>query len=205
MAGCSSILSFDYDADSVQCTEVLRQNAGDPSHWRVQQGSVLDATFMSSLGEYDVVYSWGVLHHTGDQWRAIQQAKDCVKPGGLLYIALYTSEVFPRGRAEMWIKIKKLYNTSHPFIQRLLVWLYAALHCCVMVLRGVNPYRFIRTYSESRGMNYLIDVRDWLGGFPMEFSSINEVVKELCRKSDFALINLKYGEANTEYLFRRNK
>jgi hypothetical protein len=74
-----------------------------------------------------------------------------------------------------------------------------------MLMRGTNPFRYIRGYSRSRGMNYFVDIRDWLGGWPMEFSSVNDVVQFLCRQHSFVLTNLKFGEACTEYLFRREK
>ncbi len=94
-AGAREIVSFDYDRDSVSTTEGLRRMAGDPPHWRVEQGSVLDAAYMESLGTFDIVYSWGVLHHTGDQWTAIRNAAAArVQPGrGLLRRALYLRRV----------------------------------------------------------------------------------------------------------------
>src|SRR5262245_45349652 len=58
--------SFDFDADSVACADELRRRyfQGDPQ-WTIEQGSVLDSHYMSALGNFDIVYSWGVLHHTG--------------------------------------------------------------------------------------------------------------------------------------------
>ena len=44
----------------------LHDLSGRPAHWRIAQGSVLDKAYMESLGTFDIVYSWGVLHHTGD-------------------------------------------------------------------------------------------------------------------------------------------
>lgn len=204
-SGCQDLYSFDYDLDSVTCTRRLRQLTGDPHFWQVQQGSVLDESFMRALPQYDIVYSWGVLHHTGDQWKAIAEAKERVRPGGLLYLALYTTEVFRGWRAPFWLAVKKLYNRSPKGIKGLLVGLYAALHCGAMLVKGTNPIRVIREYPRSRGMSYLTDIRDWLGGLPMEFSSINDVVQLLCREHGFVLTNLRFGEANTEYLFRREK
>jgi SAM-dependent methyltransferase len=204
-SGCRDLFSFDYDTDSVGCTEQLRKQAGEPAYWSVQRGSVLDEAFMTSLPQFDIVYSWGVLHHTGDQWRAIEQAQARVKPGGLLYIALYTSEMFPRWKAPFWLRIKKFYNSAPELVRTLLVWAYAFFHSVQMLMRGTNPFRYIRGYSRSRGMNYFVDIRDWLGGWPMEFSSVNDVVQFLCRQHSFVLTNLKFGEACTEYLFRREK
>jgi 2-polyprenyl-6-hydroxyphenyl methylase/3-demethylubiquinone-9 3-methyltransferase len=64
--------SFDYDPQSVACTrEVKRRYAeGDPA-WSIEEGSVLDPAYLARLGTFDVVYSWGVLHHTGARWDAL--------------------------------------------------------------------------------------------------------------------------------------
>ncbi len=40
-------------------------------------------------GEFDLVYSWGVLHHTPDTSRAIQEARRVMKPGGRLKLMMY--------------------------------------------------------------------------------------------------------------------
>jgi 2-polyprenyl-6-hydroxyphenyl methylase/3-demethylubiquinone-9 3-methyltransferase len=37
---------------------------------------------MSSLPAFDVVYSWGVLHHTGSMWVGIEHCIAKVAPGG---------------------------------------------------------------------------------------------------------------------------
>src|SRR5499433_2543356 len=70
------VFSFDYDPASVACTAELRRRyfPGDRD-WKVEQGSALDRDYMTSLGEFDVVYSWGVLHHTGSMWKALDYAR----------------------------------------------------------------------------------------------------------------------------------
>jgi 2-polyprenyl-3-methyl-5-hydroxy-6-metoxy-1,4-benzoquinol methylase len=66
------VRSFDYDPASVWCTRELRDRYySDDPEWLVEEGSILDEAYVSSLGTYDVVYSWGVLHHTGAMWRAL--------------------------------------------------------------------------------------------------------------------------------------
>ena len=62
---------------------------GDPS-WIVIQGSVLDNAFLKTLGEFDYVYSWGVLHHTGDMWRALDNVNNLVKLNGFLLLLFIT-------------------------------------------------------------------------------------------------------------------
>ena len=95
----ATVTSFDYDSDSFGCTNEMRARyaANDPK-WKVMQGSVLDTTFMKSLGQYDIVYSWGVLHHTGAMWDAINNAAALVKPNGQFFIAIYNDQGAWSGR-----------------------------------------------------------------------------------------------------------
>ena len=84
--------SFDFDADSFECTQGLKEKFGIPN-WEIQQGSVLDKNFMDSIPKHDIVYSWGVLHHTGSMWEAIENSIAKVADNGRFFIAclLYTS------------------------------------------------------------------------------------------------------------------
>jgi len=208
-AGAREIVSFDYDRHSVSTTAGLRHMAGDPPHWRVEQGSVLDAAYMESLGTFDIVYSWGVLHHTGDQWTAIRNAAARVRPGGLFYVALYTSDVFtPPRDAEFWLRIKRRYNEGGALTRRYLEMWYAAGILYSQYRQGNNPISYATGYKKSRGMSFYHDVRDWVGGWPMEFSWIAEVKQFLGDEQGggelgFELVNIATGHANTEYLYRR--
>ncbi|MEO7660637.1 MAG: class I SAM-dependent methyltransferase, partial [Pyrinomonadaceae bacterium] len=82
--------SFDFDSNSFACTKELRNRYfPDDKNWRVEQGSALDADYLASLGKFDIVYSWGVLHHTGEMWRALENAAIPTREGGKLFIAIY--------------------------------------------------------------------------------------------------------------------
>jgi ribosomal protein L11 methylase PrmA len=54
----ATVHSFDYDLDSVACTNELKYRycSGD-TNWHVEHGSVLDKTYMNHLGKFDVVYA----------------------------------------------------------------------------------------------------------------------------------------------------
>lgn len=202
-SGAKEIFGFDYDQNSVDATKRLHQWSGSPQNWSVTQGSVLDESFINSLPLFDIVYSWGVLHHTGDQWNAIRLASTRVKPGGLFYIALYTSDVYEPGMPEYWLDVKKRYNNGGWFTKRKMEAHYITKNVLGMIRSKQNPLDYILNYKKSRGMSYYTDVKDWLGGWPMEFSSIADV-KSFCQeKLGFNLINIKTGEANTEYLFQK--
>src|SRR2546423_1819454 len=96
--------SFDYDPNSVACTKELRRRYfdNDPD-WRIEEGSALDVDYMRSLGTFDVVYSWGVLHHTGAMWTALENAQLVVAAGGKLFVAIY-NDLGSRSRRWRWIK-----------------------------------------------------------------------------------------------------
>lgn len=205
-SGAARIVSFDYDQDSVDTTRFLRKFAGDPENWTVSQGSVLDRDFMASLPEADIVYSWGVLHHTGDQWNAIRNAAGRVAPGGLFYIALYTSDVFVDPTPEFWLDIKQRYVRSGWFGKRALeFWYIWRFMLNRNPLRIVNLIGVLLKYKEGRGMSFYTDIMDWLGGWPMEFSSIAEIKAFAANELRFEMLKVKGGEANTEYLMARSK
>ena len=199
-AGAAEVVSFDYDADSVMATRRLHAMCQSPENWRVMQGSVLDLEFMSSLGQFDLVYAWGVLHHTGSVWSAIDQVSTCVKPGGLMYIALYDSD-WSAESPEFWCRIKTRYTSSSAMVRRI----YEAWYVARFVLR-YNPFRLghllqhAREYKKNRGMDFYHDVKDWLGGWPMEYTRIYDVIPFLLARK-MKLLRTKVGEANTEYLF----
>lgn len=100
--------SFDYDPHSVGCTaELKRRYFPDDDSWTVETGSALDRVYLQSLGHFDVVYSWGVLHHTGDMWAALANAALPVVEGGKLFIAIYNDQGTASRR---WTRVKRLYN-----------------------------------------------------------------------------------------------
>lgn len=174
----AKVFSFDFDPDSVGCAEELRRRyfAGD-ADWRIEQGSVLDEAYIDSLGKFDVVYSWGVLHHTGDMSQALKNAGRAVDLGGTLYIAIYNDQGAP---SRTWTAVKKAY-VSLPSSLRWLITIPATVRLWgpVMVrdlLRG-KPFETWRNYpdSNSRGMDAWRDVVDWVGGYPFEVAKPEEI------------------------------
>jgi SAM-dependent methyltransferase len=201
-AGARPLFGFDYDPQSVATTKLLRKLAGEPADWQVVQGSVLDDAFMQTLPKADIVYSWGVLHHTGEMWHAIQNAATRLHDRSLFYIALYASDAFTDPTPEYWLGVKREYNRSSIVKKRWMDWQYAWNHSIRNELKaGRNPLTFIRAHKKSRGMSYWHDIRDWLGGYPMEFAGNKETEIFLREKFGLSLINIKAGEANTEFLF----
>lgn len=200
------VTSFDFDPDSVAATKVLKSRFGeDDDTWRVVTGSALDATFMEGLGEFDIVYSWGVLHHTGDMATGLELAARRVRPGGRLFLAIYNDQ----GRASRgWRLIKKLYCGGPQPLKLLLVLL------CFVRLWGptfirdaltLNPFRTWRAYRASRGMSAWHDVVDWVGGYPFEVAT-PEHIFDYYRQRGFTLDALKTcagGIGCNEFVFVR--
>lgn len=160
--------SFDFDPDSVKCTEAVRSRWAPDSDWVVERGSILDSEYTAALGRFDVVYSWGVLHHTGDMWSANDAAGRLVADGGLLYIALYNDQGF---RSKIWAVVKRRYNDAGPFGRRLMIAAFGLRH---RFLRAASS-RFgdgrRRDSRPDRSMNDRHDLIDWIGGWPFEVAS----------------------------------
>lgn len=199
-AGAKRVVSFDIDDHAVKTTEKIREIHGNPSNWMVLCNSILNRQFIFTLEPADIVYSWGVLHHTGAMWKGIENTARLMKDDGFLYIALYTTNA----KSKYWLEVKKKYNQASEIGKRFMEYWYIVRHTLVPhCFRLKNPIKTIHQYKEKRGMAFLTDVKDWLGGYPYEYAKIEEVLR-FCRKTlGLELINLKTGEANTEYLFTR--
>jgi 2-polyprenyl-3-methyl-5-hydroxy-6-metoxy-1,4-benzoquinol methylase len=171
--------SFDYDPQSVACTaELRRRYFGDDPQWTVEQGSVLDEDYLRRLGKHDVVYSWGVLHHTGDMWRALAMATLPLAPSGKLFIAIYNLQGPVRHR--LTLAMKRTYVRGGPLLRPLLLAAYfgAAIVPDLLhkLLLGQSPLAHVRAYAEtSRGMSWWRDVVDWVGGYPYEAAGADAI------------------------------
>jgi 2-polyprenyl-3-methyl-5-hydroxy-6-metoxy-1,4-benzoquinol methylase len=171
------VRSFDYDPESVAATTELRDRFAPDADWTISQGSVLDEEGLAALGRFDIVYSWGVLHHTGELWRALDLAAGRVAPGGLLFISIYNDQGL---ESRMWRRVKRRYNKSGEVARRLLVlgsaaYLYRRrpVAAALRMVRGgdttlVRPQR-------ARGMSARHDLVDWVGGYPFEVAKPEEV------------------------------
>src|ERR1041385_5229404 len=174
--GAKSVLAVDIDENSVSTTpEVLTKHAPGTA-WNVQQASVLDMSPATS-GTFDVVYSWGVLHHTGDMWTAIERAAALVKPGGSFALAIYSATTMD----PLWKIEKKLYARKLPAsLQWVVRQMYMAAFLAGKTVTGTNPVSYVRNYTRLRGMNFSHDAHDWLGGYPYESASTSELRDRIC-------------------------
>lgn len=195
-SGAAKVVAWDYDPDSVAASMFLRKKFGyTEDQWSVQQGNVLSKEFVQSLPEVDIVYSWGVLHHTGDVWKALSHVDIPLKSDGILVVALYSYDVIEK--PEYWLEIKQEYNRAG-LVKRF--WLECAYLWRHVGLR--NTYKLYRTKKKQRGMHLWMDICDWLGGWPKEYVWDKDVM-EFFEKKGYKLKKMITGEANTEFCFQR--
>ena len=203
----AKVFSFDYDMDSVNCAKFLKKKyASDSDSWHIEQGSVLDGDFLKKFKEVDILYSWGVLHHTGHMYDAFENVSSLVKKDGKLFISIYNDQ----GRtSKVWTKIKKTY-VSVPFLRPFLsvfcglwIWKY---RIAWGLMRYGNPMKYINEYGKNdRGMTAWRDVIDWVGGYPFEVARPEEVFNFFNQKS-YELSVLKTcgsGRGCNEFVFQK--
>jgi SAM-dependent methyltransferase len=203
----AEVVSFDFDPQSVACTaELKRRYFPDDSKWLIEQGSVVDQDFLSGLGTFDIVYSWGVLHHTGAMWDAFENVVSCAAPRQL-FISIYNDQ----GRASrVWKRVKKAYvSMPRGFKLLLLAPAFVRLWGPTFVrdaLKG-TPLRSWRAYDKGgRGMHPWRDVVDWVGGYPFEVAKPEQIF-EFFRARGFELRRLKTcagGKGCNEFVFVRS-
>lgn len=201
----ATVHSFDYDPDSVACTKTLRETYGSSSPaWTVEQGSALDRDYLARLGKFDIVFSWGVLHHTGEMWKAIENASEMVAPGGRLFISIYNDQGVTSKR---WLRVKQMYVNGGSINRALALaitfgWAWGwQLTRDFVKLRGLASWH---AYSE-RGMSPWYDLVDWAGGYPFEVAKPEEIFAFL-RARGFQLDFLKTcggGKGCNEFILTR--
>lgn len=203
----AKVTSFDFDPSSVACTRELRRRyfTDDPD-WRVEEGSVLDHDYIRSLGKFDIVYSWGVLHHTGRMWAALENAAALVADGGLLFIAIYNDQG-PASRS--WLAVKRSYVASPKPVRALLV---GAVGAYMVTRHGVGRALGLKRgdrkdpdAGRQRGMTFWYDLVDWVGGYPFEVAKPEQIFA-FYRQRGFTLEQMftcagRHG--CNEYVFRK--
>jgi 2-polyprenyl-6-hydroxyphenyl methylase/3-demethylubiquinone-9 3-methyltransferase len=174
--GAEAVDAVDLDPQSVAATTALLGAFHPQGGWSVRQQSVFDLTAAKG-GLYDIVYSWGVLHHTGHMGRAIDAAAAMAGPAGQLAIALYRRTPL----CPLWRFEKRFYAHAGPVAQAVVRGLYKLVYRAGLAATGRNPARYIAGYKSARGMDWHHDVHDWLGGYPYESTDPTVVGAQLAR------------------------
>lgn len=207
--GAMEVLALDIDPDSVDTARrLLAQHA--PGHTaEVRVASIFD-TQGFERSSYDVVYSWGVLHHTGRLLEALRRSAEFVQRDGLFVFALYRKTWC----CALWRAEKRWYRDASERSRRLARNAYVSAVRFGMFLVGLSYDDYVATYpSKNRGMDYLHDIHDWLGGYPYESIAPQEV-DTIMRELGFELIRRNVrtdmlaksgvlGSGCDEYVYRR--
>ncbi len=161
--GAAKVSGVDIDPHSVRTAEALLQARMPGGGWTVREKSVFELD-PERDGRHDVVYSWGVLHHTGDVWPAIKKAAALVRPGGYLALALYRRTPL----CGFWTREKRFYSKASTRVAGAVRLLYKTLYIAGLAATARNPLTYVRAYRSNRGMDWHHDVHDWLGGYPYQ-------------------------------------
>lgn len=204
----AAVHSFDYDPKSVACTQELKRRyfPEDP-HWQAEEGSALDEDYLQTLGQFDIVYSWGVLHHTGAMWKALDNAAGRVSDTGKLYISIYNDQ---GGTSRRWTAVKKAYNRLPRRLKFLVLWptfLRIWGPIALYDLTRGKPFASWRNYGGNRGMSPWWDLVDWVGGYPFEVAK-PEGIFDFYRQRGFILrqmITCGGGLGCNQFVFEKER
>lgn len=203
--GCASLTAIDYDAMSVKTTRETLTRYAPAAAWTCERRSVFDLA-PETDGRFGVVYSWGVLHHTGDMWKAIESAAGFVNSGGQFAIAIYSTTACD----SIWKTEKKLYARAPRPIQWGIRQVYMTALLARQTLTGDNPVSYVRNYAKMRGMNFSHDAHDWLGGYPYETATAAELHDRICKMGFTAQLSFPlpvslglFGSGCHEFVFQK--
>jgi len=202
----AEVVSFDYDLQSVACTKELKSRYfPDHQSWAIEQGSILNREYIDKLGEFDIAYAWGVLHHTGVLWQALYNAQRPVRENGLLFIAIYNDQGFI---SALWKIVKRFYCSGwlgRTLMSAFFYPLFFLFGLLIDLVHLRNPATRYRDHKKYRGMSLLHDWRDWLGGYPFEPAEPVRIIS-FYKNLGFELVQFLatgHGFGNNQFLFRR--
>ncbi|MCL2019392.1 MAG: class I SAM-dependent methyltransferase [Oscillospiraceae bacterium] len=195
--GVQSIYSFDYDINSVEATIAMREHISTGGNWHIEQGNILDDAYVDSLPCSDIVYSWGCLHHTGNMWKALDNAQSRLNKNGLWFLSIYQGvETYKKD-----LFTKKTYNKLPLPGKKIMeaFQILKAMAACVIIGKE-SPFKWNK--KDKRGMTVYYNIVDWLGGLPYEVASPAQI-KEYGEKNGLELLLTDPKDACCIYIFRR--
>ena len=195
----AKVTGVDIDLDNIDAAKNIQLKMGIASPLDLRIGSILDGKIVDQLrqlGTWNVVHSWGVLHHTGNMDLAVKNAASLVAQDGYFVCAIYNRH----WSSLPWLFIKWFYNLLPAIGQQLMVSLfYPIIYLAKWLVTGKNPK------DKLRGMDFFFDVVDWVGGYPYEYASCEEF-RKLVEPLGFKCIKEIPAEVPTgcnEFVFKR--
>jgi SAM-dependent methyltransferase len=204
--GAREVVCIDIDPDSVATTRATLAAHAPDQKWQAHECSIFDVDALA-LGSFDLVYSWGVLHHTGDMNRALRTASALVAPGGRFALALYRKTRM----CGFWKAEKRWYAGASPLGQAVARGLFLGVFRLTYAVTRQSFRDYVSSYKSSRGMDFRHDIHDWLGGWPYESIAPEETQALMAGCgleliADHALHRIKLGLLGSgcdEYVFAR--
>lgn len=161
--GCKNLLAIDIDPICVSITKNNIKKYWNEPNWHCKVKSVFDLD-KNEIGEFDLVYSWGVLHHTGSMLEAIESASQLIDKEGKMLLGLYQKTIL----CPFWVLEKKIYHRSSSSTQKMIRELFYKLFSFLSLFQYRHINKIIHKHKQKRGMDYFCDLHDWLGGYPYE-------------------------------------
>jgi len=178
----AKVLGIDIDKDNLDALKITVEMFEHCELPNVRIISILDESFLQEQlqrGQFDIVHSWGVLHHTGNMSKALHHSAKLVKAGGFLVLAIYNKH----WSSLLWRWIKWGYNVSPAIVQRLFIYsFYPIIYVAKWIVTRDNPRKMAR-----KGMDFFYNIIDWVGGYPYEYASIATVQELVCRENFLCL------------------
>ncbi len=175
LLGARNLLAVDLDPTSVATTEGVLTRYAAHARWRTEEISVFDLS-PESHGVFDIVYSWGVLHHTGAMWDALRKAASMVAPNGMLVFALYRSTLLD----PFWRLEKRYYSKAGSSVQAAVRACFVAAYAMSFTIARRRSFAaHVANYKTNRGMDFYHDAHDWLGGYPYESALAPDVERHM--------------------------
>ncbi len=175
----ANVKSIDFDPNSVACAKFLKEkffNDSGKNTWDISEGSVLNPELIQSLDKFDIVYSWGVLHHTGAMWDALENVSGLTKEDGTLFISIYNDQGKPSRR---WLRVKKAFNSAPHVLKQLMMLWYIIRFTAIGTIKEIilfQPFKEWKDYKKNRGMSRIQNIRDWIGGLPFEVAKPEQIL-----------------------------